>query len=150
VRHAELINGKTCYYSLCEMCAKELFGSFEKSFSQGVASGLLDEPSARECVCPSCGTTFSDFQRTGLLGCPSCYDVFREELLPYIAKIQGKVEHIGKSGEVNTAEHEVLIKLSALQTEMESALEMGDYARVDAINRQINALKKKPKGGWKW
>lgn len=150
MRHTEIINGTTCYYNLCEECAAELFGAFEKSFEKGAASGLLDEGFKPECVCPSCHTTFSDFQRTGLLGCPSCYDVFREELLPYIAKIQGKVKHIGKSGGVNTAEHEILIKLSSLQTEMEEALKRGDYARVEAVNKQINALKKKRKERWEW
>lgn len=148
--HTTIINGKRCEYNLCAMCASEMFGAFEESFAHGLASGLFDEPFIEEKKCPLCGMRFTDFQRTGLLGCPSCYDVFHEELLPYIAKIQGKVEHVGKEGGVNTAEHDELLKLSKLQEAMENALARGDYMTANRINEQMNAIKKKHSGGWRW
>ncbi len=150
VTSSEIINGKYCCYHLCEKCADEMFGSFEASFTHGVQTGLFDEPEYEEKICPSCGLRFSDYQRGGLLGCPSCYDVFHTELMPYIAKIQGKTEHIGKSGGVNTAEHDERLKLSRLQKAMEQALSRGDYAEAGRINRQMNVIKKRSGGGWQW
>ncbi|MGN0805117.1 MAG: hypothetical protein ACI4MS_07015 [Candidatus Coproplasma sp.] len=150
VNHSTVINGKTCEYNLCAMCADEMFGSFEQSFANGLASGLFDEQFKEEKVCPSCGMRFADFERSGLLGCPSCYDVFHEELLPYIAKIQNKTEHIGKEGGINTAEHDERIKLAKLQEAMENALGRGDFITANKINEQMNAIKKKNTGGWRW
>ena len=39
-------------------------------------------------TCPYCGRTFDDFLHTSLLGCAHCYDVFAEELSPYINSVQ--------------------------------------------------------------
>ncbi len=150
VNHLAVINGKQYAYHLCAECAAEMFGSFEESFAQGVASGLFDEPFTEEKVCPACGMRFSEFQRTGLLGCPSCYDVFHEELMPYVAKIQGKTKHVGKGGGVNTAEHDVRLNLARLQKAMEEALGSGNYAEAEKINRQMNAIKKRKNGGCQW
>jgi len=127
-----------------------MFGGFEESFAKGVASGLFDEPSTEEKVCPACGMRFSEFQRTGLLGCPSCYDVFHSELMPYVARIQGKTVHVGKGGGVNTAEHDMRLNLARLQKAMEEALGRGNYAEAEKINRQMNAIKKRHGGGRQW
>lgn len=158
VNHITTINGKKCSYHLCEECASSLFGSFEESFLNGVAEGLFDEPAPRDRRCPVCGASFSDYKRTGLLGCPSCYDVFHEEILPYIAKIQGKTVHVGRYGGENTAERDELVALAGLQTEMEEALARGDYVSAEKINRKMNAIrkgnsgnfKKRDGGDWQW
>lgn len=150
VSHRAVINGKGFEYHLCALCAAEMFGDFEASFNHGLAAGLFDEPFAGEKVCPACGMSFSEFQRTGLLGCPSCYDIFHEELIPYIAKIQGKTEHVGKGGGFNTAEHDVRLSLAALQKDMEEALGRGDFAEAEKINRRMNAIRKKTSGGRQW
>lgn len=143
VNHVEIINGKACAQHLCALCADELFGSFEKEVESAVLNGLFGEPPRREKTCPACGMAFSEYERTGLLGCPSCYDIFNEEMLPYITRIQGKTVHVGKSGGVNTSEHDLGIKLSALQRQMESAISHGNYAEAGRINEQMCALKRR-------
>ncbi len=150
VNHAETVGGKPVFVHLCAFCAQELFGDFEKSFADGVEAGLFDEPGREEKVCPFCGMEFSEFRRTGLLGCPSCYDVFNEELLPYITKIQGKAEHVGKAGGEHTKTQDVQRRLAALQEKMEDALGRGDYVEAGKINEQMNAIKKRASGGWRW
>lgn len=153
VSHTANIGGKVCAYHLCAFCADAMFSSFESSFTQGLDAGLLDEPEYEEKSCPLCGMRFSEYQRRGLLGCPTCYDVFHTELMPYVAKIQGKVTHVGASGGVSTAEHDEMIKLSALQKAMEEALARGDYAEAGRINRRIAAVRKTDGGSggdWQW
>ncbi len=149
VNHVQIVGGKSCAVHLCAQCANELFGDFEKTMQSHLFGGLFDSV-CEERRCPSCGLTFSEYKRSGLLGCPSCYDVFHEELLPYIARIQGKIEHVGKSGGVNTDEHDLLIKLSALQKQMEEALSRGDFSEAGRINDRMNALKKRADGGRRW
>ncbi|MDE7087230.1 MAG: hypothetical protein K2O67_03455 [Clostridia bacterium] len=146
VNHKEIINGKICAQHLCDFCASELFGGFEEEFKNAFVNGLFGSYESEAKICPGCGLSFDDYVRTGLLGCPSCYDVFKEELIPRIGKIQGKTTHVGKSGGVNTAEHDAMIKLSALQQAMERALSCGDYAAAGRINEQMNAIKKRTGG----
>ena len=149
IHHTETVGGKQCSQHLCEQCAHELFAGFENEVANAIFSGLFGEPEYRERVCPACGMAFSEYERSGLLGCPSCYDVFNEELLPRIARIQGKTVHVGKGGGVYTSEHDLRLKLSSLQQAMESALSRGDYSEAGRINEQMNALKKRT-GGNRW
>lgn len=146
VHRVENINGKPCEIHLCGMCACEMFAEFENEVQSAVFAGLFGDDTFGESVCPACGMPFSEYERTGLLGCPSCYDVFKDRLLPYITRIQGKTVHVGKGGGVNTSEHELRLKLTSLQQEMENALSRGDYAAAGRINGQMNALKKRGTG----
>lgn len=149
VNHVEIINGKTCAQHLCALCANEMFGGFENEVANAVLNGLFGEPVFEQRSCPACGLTFTEYEKSGLLGCPSCYDVFKEELIPYITRIQGKTVHVGKGGGVYTSEHDLRLKLSSLQQAMESALSRGDYSEAGRINEQMNALKKRNAGGRK-
>jgi len=153
VSHTADIGGKLCSYHLCAFCADAMFSSFESSFAQGLDFGLLDDAEQEEKACPLCGMRFSEYQRKGLLGCPTCYDVFHTELMPYVAKIQGKVTHVGASGGVNTAKQDEMIRLTSLQKAMEEALARGDFAEAGRINGKIAAIKKTDGGsgeGWQW
>ena len=150
VNHVEVINGKACAQHLCAMCANELFGGFESEVQNALLNGLIGGALSEEKICPACGLGFSEYERSGLLGCPSCYDVFNEELMPHIARIQGKTMHVGKGGGVYTSEHDIHIRLSALQEEMEKALSKGDYIAAGRINEKMNAIKKRSAGGRRW
>lgn len=147
INHVQIVGGKYLEVHLCEHCAYEMFGTFELSMKHGIASGLLDEAVTEEKVCPLCGMHFSEYRRTGLLGCPSCYDVFKDELINYINRIQGGTVHVGKGGGVHSSEHDLRLKLSELQREMEEALTRCDYVEAGRINEQMNALKKRSQGG---
>lgn len=147
VNFTQSVNGVSCAVHLCADCANRLFGEFENNFAGAYSSGLFEELFREEKVCSSCGLRFSDYQKSGLLGCPSCYDVFNEELMPYIARIQGKTEHVGKKGGVNTDEHDKRLKLQFLQVAMEEALGRGDYVAANKINQQMKLIGKRPTGG---
>lgn len=150
VNRVETVGGKSCSQHLCAKCAAELFGDFENDVANAMLAGLFDDFEPELKVCPGCGMTFGEYERSGLLGCPSCYDVFNGELMPYIARIQGKTVHVGKGGGEYTSEHELRRKLSSLQTAMESALSRGDYAEAGRINEHMNALKKHRPGAQRW
>lgn len=142
INHEEIINGELCSINLCEQCMKDTYGQFEENVAEAILSGLFGERVREQKICPNCGLRFSDYERSGLLGCPSCYDIFNEELMPYIARIQGNTRHVGKEGGVHTSEHEYLRKLQGLQSSLERALKSGDYAEAGRINERMKALKK--------
>lgn len=146
VHHTEIINGERCSVDLCERCMEETYGHLESNIAEAILNGLFGEPSREQKICPACGMRFADYERSGLLGCPSCYDVFNEELMTYIARIQGNTRHVGKEGGVYTSEHDYLRKLQILQSSLERALANNNYAEAGRINERMNELKKK-RGG---
>lgn len=141
VTYSGKINGKEFGYSLCPSCYAQMFGSFETVVNTDILTGLFSAAPKKRRACPVCGTTYADFERTGLLGCPSCYDVFKEELIPYIERIQGKTQHVGKVG-VDARQQDVTRKRSRLQDELEKAVKEGRYADAGRIYEQISELKK--------
>ena len=145
VSYMEEINGNKVGYNLCEKCYSEFFGSFNSSVDNDILAGLIGQsPRKRIRSCPVCGASYSDFERTGLLGCAACYDVFKEELMPYIERIQGKVVHVGKKGQ-NLHEQELTRSLSKLQEELERAVRERRYPDAERINTRIRAVRTKIK-----
>lgn len=47
--------------------------------------------------CAACGTSLSDFKKTGRLGCPQCYRSFGSILLPLIRRVQRSIHHMGQA-----------------------------------------------------
>ncbi len=146
VNYIEKINGNKFEYHLCAFCYADLYGELNSKVNNDVWAGLFSSPAPRKKICPVCRTTFADFERQGLLGCTSCYDVFKEELLPSILRIHGKVDHIGKVGK-NMDELGLHRQLKVLQEKLESALRVKNYKEADRLNKQINAIKKTIHGG---
>jgi protein arginine kinase activator len=58
---------------------------------------------ARECR--YCHLKFSEFEATGLLGCPACYDEFQEDIERILALRPGHAVHTGKrfAGKIDAA-----------------------------------------------
>lgn len=141
----EDINGEKFESHLCAKCSAELAGSLHSKLSDDVCAWLFGSP-AHKKVCPVCGTSYSEYEKTGLLGCASCYDVFKEELLPAIHAIQGKTEHVGKV-ELNNDELGLHRRLKSLQEQLEKALREKRYADAGKLNKRINEINKILFGG---
>lgn len=142
INYKQEINGEKVGYSLCPKCYAEMFGSFSATFENDILAGLFGTPAKKKRACPVCGTSYSDFERTGLLGCASCYDFFKEELMPYIERIQGKVVHVGKVGQ-DVREQDLTRRLSFLQEELERAVRDRRYSDAAKINMKISEVRKR-------
>lgn len=146
VSYTEIVNGKKFECRLCAGCYADLYGELNAKTAGGFWAGLMEHRIAKAKSCPVCGTTYADYEKTGLLGCTSCYDVFKEELLPSIRRIQGRVTHIGKVGK-NNDEFGLHRQLNVLQEKLEDALKEKRYNEASVINRRIDAIKKQLEGG---
>ena len=138
----EIINGTVYESHLCRSCYQELFGHL----GGGLWAELFGTSAPKKKSCPVCGTTFADYERTGLLGCASCYDVFKEELLPAIRRIHGKVEHVGKV-ENNNDEFGLHRRLKGLQEQLETALREKRFSEADILNKRIKEITSEIYGG---
>jgi protein arginine kinase activator len=118
VHLTEIVNGYRTEKHLCQECAaqeniggfagdmfedpfrdffspSDWFSSMRRPFRSSLGTSL---------ACPSCGTTFSDIQRTGQMGCPSCYEAFREKLRPLFDEMNRSHTHTGKKPVEGTAQ----------------------------------------------
>lgn len=146
VNYVEIINGDKFESHLCAHCYATLYGELNSKTNNDIWAGLFGSPVQKQKVCPVCGLSYADYERIGLLGCASCYDVFKEELIPSIRRIQGRVEHVGKVGK-NNDEFGLHRRLKSLQEQLECALKEKRYIDASKLNKRIDDIKKAIYGG---
>jgi protein arginine kinase activator len=131
---------------LCEECAADvglqLPGHEPLAGLGATGSGLHDflgnslnptreigeEPAASTAlVCAACGYTFEQLTTTGLLGCPECYVVFREQLLPVLRRYHRATTHLGKAPHLRGPRAELRLEIARLRHALEAAVGREDY-----------------------
>lgn len=112
--------GKKQERHLCESCAREaglssdphlpiaqlitgfMLGPASKGEASAASAGAKAPKAGLSAAtpvsrCAGCGTTYSAFKESGLLGCPACYDAFADRLGPLIERAhEGGCHHVGK------------------------------------------------------
>lgn len=53
-------------------------------------------PNLGELCCPLCRWSFSEFRRSGRLGCPQDYDLFLSRFVTILQQHHGATRHVGK------------------------------------------------------
>lgn len=114
VKYTQIVNGIKKEMNLCEECADKMgVGNFNMKMPLSLSDFLGDffteyddlalpafvKKSTKE-KCDNCGLTYDEFMKTGLLGCPECYDTFESRLEPVIKNIQGNIKHVGRGPEI--------------------------------------------------
>jgi len=144
---------------LCEKCAKETenlnlnFGGdlkLPEAFAfQNILSGLMDyinqapQPNNKsELTCESCGTTYNEFRKNGILGCSECYENFNATLMPVIKRVQGNVEHIGKLPKKSGKGIMEKKRLIQLKEELQRVIAAEEYERAAELRDKIRELQK--------
>ena len=148
VYHSTLIvNGVSKNTNLCRDCAlKEgVFNQQKPSlFDEMFATfgDMLGYEQIENVVCPVCKTSLREFKSTGRLGCPNCYDMFREEVANIVKRIAPFETH--KQDAIKAkAKPEKLSKedkIKQLREEMKLAVSEERYEDAAKIKKQITKL----------
>lgn len=155
VHLTEIINNKVTKLHLCEQCAREKSQEMEEHFGLAdLLSGLADlvpvvekkEKIAAEMgiKCP-CGFTFQNFRKMGRLGCPKCYETFKEQLSPLLRKIHGSDRHTGKLPIKKEVIRDKVALLSDLKAKLEKAIKLEEFEEAARLRDQVKALERKRK-----
>ncbi len=86
-------------------------------------------------VCGHCGLSWSDFKRTGRLGCPQCYDTYMDNLKTLLRRLHGSNKHIGKKIQKET--EEVKESLDTLKRKLKRAIKNEEYETAAEIRDRI-------------
>lgn len=95
----QIINGQMTTVNLCDSCSKAKGVTDEAGF--GLAEAFLSShppssQSAPEPACEACGFTASQLKKIGRMGCPECYNTFREGLDNLLRAMHKGTTHKGK------------------------------------------------------
>lgn len=86
--------------------------------------------------CSFCGHTIQDIGMTGKLGCPNCYNFYKQELMPLIEKCQSSIKHVGKVPKQNKFN-----EIAGLEAELKKAVAEEDYAKAAQLRDAIKKLR---------
>ncbi len=159
VFYNENINGKARSYSLCGECAAKLrekgdlqditsmIGSFADPFSgfhEDLFGGFFGMPVIKslssEKKCPICASTYSDIAACGRVGCPTCYEAFRDELSRTIASVHGTTTHTGSVPSRHRAKQLRAEQLRSLKKELHEAVEKEDYENAARLRDEVRRM----------
>jgi len=132
VHFTDIVGKEKRELHLCEQCAQqqnasgmEIMGLISSSFGPTAKAGPAG---AAELKCAACGLAYSEFRSRGRLGCPQCYEVFREQLEPLLEKIHGPGKHVGKTpGGTPAADRTREKQLVALRRQLQAAVKGENY-----------------------
>lgn len=114
----------------------DLFSDFFNGFDYFPESSMYKE----QQVCPVCGRTYSDFRKTGKLGCGKCYDTFRNQLNVTMRQIHQNPVHAGKipahSNDAIKRKH----RYEELKQELSQAVKNEDYEKAAKLHKEIREM----------
>ncbi len=146
VHLTQIIQNKIHKVHLCEECAQEKGVtdpdglSFEDLFSK---SGLVSEvkPAGGDLVCEQCGLSTSDFRKSGRLGCPACYDHFREVVNPMLQGMHKGILHRGKVPQRAMERVSLHERLNELDEKLQTAIADERYEEAAQYRDEISQVK---------
>ena len=122
-----------------EITTRHLCGDCMAKMNMDIASGNI-KSLLSTILSAITGMTLSEFTRTGHLGCPKCYEAFREQLQPMLLQIHGRVQHAGRQPLSTAEEQRKRSATEQLQRQMEQAVALEDFETAAKLRDQIRAL----------
>jgi len=145
----ETINGKQTAMHICESCAQkrhlgEMLSKPAMAIHELLAS-ILELGAAtlaeKEAKCTNCGMTFSRFREIGRFGCATCYEAFRENLLPLFRQFHQSEEHRGRSQKNLEQEKKRKMKeLKELKEQMQQVIAEENFELAAQLRDRIRRL----------
>lgn len=104
--------------------------------------GFVPTISHEEVRCPLCGRTYSDFRKTGKLGCGECYNTFRSPLSVTLKQIHQNPIHKGKIPKSFDATVRKKRELENLKKQLSEAVKTEDYELAAKLHKEIKELER--------
>lgn len=151
----QIVNGVMQKINMCEKCAQEkglatgqelqFSDVLAEHFEKLVSSKLFQTPPQG---CSKCGCTIAEFNKKGLLGCPQCYEEFKEMLSPVIPTMHKGSQHCGKVPKHMMSRKETKTRLVDLEKQLSVAIKAEHFEEAAKLRDAINSMKKpQPEAG---
>lgn len=154
VHFKQVVNGGMKEVHLCEKCASEkgitdlASFSFDNLFDdESIVVGQDDsnmlgflEPDYLLDVCDSCGFTLESFKKIGRMGCPKCFNTFRDNVDSLLDSMHRGSTHTGKAPDKMFEILELENQLELAQIELTNAVEGEDFENAAVLRDRIREL----------
>jgi protein arginine kinase activator len=148
--YTEIRSGRARHRVLCEECAlsQGLMSPMEAAISSlsDLLTQLMTElagsaPALPDVSCSRCGLKFSQFQKSGRLGCPGCYRGLAEKLDPLILQLQQSDRHLGKSARIpKVTQPPTMEQARMLKRQLSAAVESEQFELAASLRDRLKIL----------
>jgi len=147
VHFTQIINNKILKMDLCEECAQKQGLADEPVLSLSDLlnkTDLFNEQEEEELVCSHCGFSPSNpqFQKSGRLGCPHCYETFSGMLKAILRDLNQNRQHAGKAPQHKADRQALRQKMTELERQMQDQIGQENYENAANLRDQIAEIKK--------
>ena len=137
-----IVNNEHNTTHLCAEHALEAgvnLGPIDLSVVFSTIEETLEHTSAK--ACPDCGMTIAQYKKCSLLGCPTCYETFKEVLLPIINKVQNNnTQLVGRVPSQMSVDLNRHLQIRKLLKKLESAVSQEQYEQAATLRDQLREL----------
>ncbi len=155
VKFVQIENNHKTELHLCQNCAQG-YTNFTTGFDlQHLLSGMFQSSKLGQKLgqsqdlkkCPTCARTIGDVQKTGRLGCSSCYEVFHEELDTVLRRLHGSSTHTGKVPARGYPKARVERHIEDLRRRLQECVRQENYEQAAKYRDELRLLEKQVVGG---
>lgn len=152
VKYTQVINGDKRQLFLCDECANEMNIGMNFDFGiHDVFSNFFDDFTGLKTIsipeitkCKSCGISYDEFSKTGMLGCEDCYSTFSNRLDEVLNRIHGNNRHLSnrKGTSNDSKKNNELSEVEKLREELKTCIEKEEYEKAAVLRDKIKKLEK--------
>lgn len=128
-------NNKLKY--LCGECYKKINSSNELENLAYIATNEMK----LNIVCNNCGTSYKDFESSGLLGCEHCYVVYKNYISNFLLKFKEQ-KYLGRKPNL----YYVQTEIKNLEQIIELCLKNGNLQKATIYGKELEKLKEASHG----
>lgn len=147
VRYAEVVDGKSVHQDLCAECLSRYKQDVSSVFTLGtvkpaVHGGAAPQrtvPRSRR-VCPVCAVSLERIAETAVVGCPSCYTEFGQEIESILEGLHRSLRHQGKAPRLDNSIARLYSDLQTKRVLLRSVLRAEDYEQAAQLRDEIKGL----------
>lgn len=124
----------------------------EHALEAGISLGPIDlsivlnvdapfSQSQQVISCQDCGMTIAQYKETSLLGCPTCYETFSEQLRHVIANVQdNRTQHVGRAPAAASRDVNCHLTIRRLLRELEHAVTQEQYEEAAFLRDELRKI----------
>ena len=149
IRYAEVVDGRVTDQFWCSEClARQRSGSdgFEISEvsptrpNRDSIHSVVSRVVRAQRACPACDTQLRKIIETNRVGCPTCYETFKDELKEMLSKQHDQTAHKGKAAHLTDARTQLRSDLRAKRALLRSVLKAENYEEAATLRDEIRSL----------
>lgn len=155
VKFVQIENNHRTELHLCQNCAQG-YTNFSTGFDlQHLLSSMFQPGSLGQKFgqsqtmkrCPTCNRTIADVQKSGRLGCSTCYEVFHDELNPVLRRLHGSSTHTGKVPARGYPKVRVSRQIEDVRRRLQECVQQENYEQAAKYRDELRLLERQIAGG---